>query len=72
MYFKYDSNWKEVYMANSSPLFETLHAAYFLAFNIWPWLEGHPDCLSDSVIKKTDNSQQMSYYVWRILYAIYS
>ena len=41
IYFKHDPNWKEVNMADSSQLFETLHAANFLAFNIWPRLEGH-------------------------------
>ena len=59
-----------VYVANSSPLFETSIAAYSSAFNTWSQLESHSDCLSDPMIMKPDNSQQMLYYVQRVLYTI--
>ena len=72
MYFNYHSNRKDVYVANSSPLFETLNAVYSAAFNTWSRLESHSDCLSDPAIIKLDDSQQMQYYVRRILYSIYS
>ena len=71
MYFNGHSNWKEVYVANASSLFETLNALYSSAQHLvtirkllWLpfWLSGY----------KTDNSQQMSYYVRRIFYTIYS
>ena len=39
MYFKYHSNWKEVYVANSPPLFETLNAVYSSVSNTWSRLE---------------------------------
>ena len=61
-----------VYVANSSPLLHTLTAVYSSAFNTWSRLESYSDCLSDPVIIKPDNSQQMSFYVRRILYTIYS
>ena len=61
----------EVYVANSSPLFETLNAVYSSAFNTWSRLKSHSYCLSDSAIIKPDHSQQMSYYVRRILYNIW-
>ena len=57
MYFKYHSNWMEVYVAFSSPLFETLNVVYSSP-STRPWLESHADCLSDSVITKPDNSQK--------------
>ena len=69
MYFNYHSNWKEVYVANSSPLFETLNAVYSSALNTWSRLESHSSCLSDWVIIKLDNAQQMSYYAY--FYTIY-
>ena len=72
MYFNYHSNRKDVYVANSSLLFETLIAVYSSDFNTWSRLESHSDCLSDPVIIKPDNSQQMSYYARRMLYTIYS
>ena len=56
MYFNYHSNWKEVYVANSSS-FETLNAVYSSALNIWSRLESHSGFLSDSAIIKLDNSQ---------------
>ena len=70
MYFNYHSNWKEVYVANSFPLFETLDAVYSSALNTWSRLESHSGCYSDSAIIKLDNSQQISYYVY--FYTIYS
>ena len=70
MYFNYHSNWKEVYVANSSPLFEKLNTVYSSALNTSSRLESHSGCLSDSVIIKRDNSQQISYYVY--FYTIYS
>ena len=57
MYFKYHSNWKEVYVANSSPFFGTLNDVYSSAFNTWPRLESHSDCLSNSVIIKPNKCQ---------------
>ena len=70
MQSNYPSNWKEVYVANSSPLFETLNAVNSSALNTWSRLESHFGCLSDSAIIKLDNSQQISYYVY--FYTIYS
>ena len=35
MHFNYHSNWKEVYVANASSLFETLNAPYSSALNTW-------------------------------------
>ena len=46
--------------------------SYSSALNTWSRLESHSGCLSDSAIIKLDNSQQMSYYVRRIFYTIYS
>ena len=62
MYFNYHTNWKEVYVANSSPLFETLNAVYSSALNTWWQLESQSGCLSDWAIIKLDNYQQISYY----------
>ena len=44
MYINYHSNWKEIYVANSSPLFETLKAVYSSALNTWSRLESHSGC----------------------------
>ena len=57
MYLNYHSNWKEVYVANSSSSFETLNAVYSSALNIWSRLESHSGFLSDAAIIKLDNSQ---------------
>ena len=70
MYLNYPSNWKEAYVANSSPLLETLNAVYSSALNTCSRLESHFGCLSDSAIIKFDISQQISYYVY--FYTIYS
>ena len=70
MYFNYHSNRKEVYVANSSPLFETLNAVYSPALYTLSRLESHSGYLSHSAIIKLDNSQQISYYVY--FYTIYS
>ena len=56
MHFKYHSNWMEVYMAYSSPLFATLN--FYSSASTRPWLESHADCLSDLVIIKNDNSKK--------------
>ena len=73
MYFKYHSNWKELYVVNSSPLFETLklNAVYSSGLNTWSRLESHCDCLSDSAIINSDNYQHISCETRRILYIIW-
>ena len=70
MYFNYHSSWKEVYVVNSSPFFETLNAVYSSALNTRPPLESHTGCHSDWAIIKLDNSQQISYYAY--CYTFYS
>ena len=70
MYFNHHSNWKEVYVVDSSPLFETLNAVYSSALNTWSRLESHSGCLSDWAIIKLDNSQQISHYAY--FYTTYS
>ena len=70
MFLKDFSNWMEVYVAYSSPLFETLNVVYSSAFNTVTirksrWL---PFRLSDY---KTRQFPNISYYVRRILYIIH-